>query len=842
MKTHKIFKHWGIISLLLLFGAIVWAVDEPVSSWTEDQTYPAIDGKHVVWEDFYNGTDYNIYRYDLSLSTEVLVYGGAGDQRYPDISGNIVVWQDNRDGNWDIYGRDITTGNVFPICTEDGNQEFPAISGHIVVWQDDRNSNDDIYGYDLDAQIEIKICTDSSPQRYPDVSVTGSYARTVVWQDGRSGDFDIYYYNLDTEQEDVIVEETGHQQRPQIDMPRVVWQDGRAGNDDIYMFTFFSLPPAIQIIENNTSDQRYPVISGNTIVWQDFRHGNGSIYGGRLGTLGTFAICAESSIQAYPAVSGNYAVWHDGRNSATKAYDIYGGALGADVWQECGTTLDFEFVLEYDSPDWTKITNHFEGVTFQSARPGCTTDTVIVDNIFPIGTSSGVCAIGNYGCEFVPGHLEMIFDNPQEVVTFYAGSRCGTYTVSAFDAATGGNQVYSETFDLSCDLTEHGVFRYVEVMSDAQNILRIEIDNDNGIHVRIDDLTFNTDLTPPLVHIASPAFDECTCEVFPIQGEVCDPEANTLSYVLKYQPVGAAPDDWTEIGTYQGQVCGGGLLAEWDTSGLAHGRYYLSLEATNGCGLSASDSTVAFVDKEFNTVTIRYPDTYDGVNGVVRGASVCIDGTVWDHLCYDADAGYQVEFRPAGSGSWMPVTPGAIGTASVINDPYATWDTTIIPDGDYELRVSSTDTCGNEKAATVTTRVDNTPPLAEIHSLANCTYLPLGSGTIPVIGAAFDNNIHSWNLSYTGGSTNNWMTISSGNANVIDALLGNWNTSGLEPCSYTLRLRVWDQALLNCTHANRNYTDHLVSVKIGADLNGDGCVNLLDFALMSDEWLTGCAP
>ncbi len=848
MKSQKNIIVLGVI-ILLVFVHTVCAVDERAmaTSWNNNQTYPAIDGKNVVWEDYYNGSNYDLYRFDLSTRREKSVYVGDFNQRYPDISGDIIVWQDDRNGNWDIYAYDMATTNSFAVCTASGDQQFPSVSGNLIVWQDGRNGSNDIYGFDLDTQMEIEICLDAGEQYTPDVCVSKGYLyeRVVVWQDHRSGNADIYYYNVDTETEGVISDQGDQQTSPQIDMPRVVWTDNRNGNNDIYMFTFFSLPPATVIIENDPANQQFPVISGSKIVWQDFRNGTGDIYGGILGTLGTFSVCSDPAVQAYPAISGNFAVWHDHRSgdvSSGKGYDIYGGALGKDVWEECGDTLDFEFVLEYDTPDWTKITNHFDGVTFQSARPTCPSDTVTIRNIYPNTTSSGSFTIGNYGCEFIPGHLEMVFDNPQQMVSFYVGSYCGTYTVNAFDAEIGGNQLYSESFELSCDLIDHGVHRYVAVTYGEKNIRRIEIDNDWGIHVVIDDLTFNVDESPPEVQIDEPTFDQCTCDVFPIMGKVCDEDGGNVSYLLKYQPVGAGPDDWTVIGTYQWQLCDPGLLGEWDTSGLAHGRYYLVLEATNGCGLSASDSTVAFVDKTYSTVEIRYPNAYDGSNGVARGDSVCVDGTVWDHLCYDAVAGYQVDYAPAGSGLWNPIAPGPIGTASVINDPYARWDTTAIPDGDYDVRVTATDVCGNTKSDTVTTRVDNTVPLSEITSTTNCSFIPSGSGVIAVYGSAFDTNIYSWNLAYTGGTANNWTTISSGNSNVVNGLLGNWDTTGLKSCSYTLRLRVLDLALLNCTGENRNYSENMVSVKIGADLNNDGCVNLADLVLLANEWLLGCSP
>jgi len=66
------------------------------------------------------------------------------DQWSPAISGNVVVWQDwgndPADGsNLDIYGFDLSTGQEFGVRTDARFQGEPGISGDIVVWTDLRN-------------------------------------------------------------------------------------------------------------------------------------------------------------------------------------------------------------------------------------------------------------------------------------------------------------------------------------------------------------------------------------------------------------------------------------------------------------------------------------------------------------------------------------------------------------------------------------------------------------------------------------------------------------------------------------------------------------------------------
>ena len=66
-----------------------------------------------------------------------------------EIDGDYVIWEDYRNGNKDIYGYNLSTGEEFQITTDPEIQSEPAIYGDYVVWIDWRNGNWDIYGYNL---------------------------------------------------------------------------------------------------------------------------------------------------------------------------------------------------------------------------------------------------------------------------------------------------------------------------------------------------------------------------------------------------------------------------------------------------------------------------------------------------------------------------------------------------------------------------------------------------------------------------------------------------------------------------------------------------------------------
>jgi hypothetical protein len=336
-----------------------------------------------------------------------------------------------------------------------------------------------------------------------------------------------------------------------------------------------------------------------------------------------------------------------------------------------------------------------------------------------------------------------------------------------------------------------------------------------------------TDDTPPEVAIASPAPLACVCNPETIIGTVNDPEG-LASWTLEYAAAGGGA--WVIIGDGTTPVIDG-ILAIWNTTALSQGYYLLRLSAENLVGLTSSTTIVVWVDKVFDSFDVRFPDPGD-----VIGGNTCVDGTMWDH-CFDS---YTVEYAPPPYTDYNPVDPGnPVYYSTVINDPFAHWETTEVADGPYRLRVEATDTCDNTEVALHDVIVDNTAPVAEITAPEECGYM---TGTITVIGTANDANLASWSLQYTGGDATGWVTIASGSSAVINNVLGYWNTSNLRLCAYTLRLVVADSAVLDCNHALHHWTEYTTSVIIGCegDLDMNGMINLSDLAALLAHYGETC--
>lgn len=180
---------------------------------------PAIYGDIAVWADERNG-NWDIYGYNLSDDKELALIVDSADQERPAIYGHVMVWMDDRSGNWDIYGQNLLTKELIPICTNSCAQLNPDIYENFVVWMDNRNGNFDIYAYDLDNREEFRLTNDPSDQTWPAV-----YGDLVVWQDMRNGDSDIYGYDLETKTDFPIVTGSGEQYAPDVYDDRVAWTE-----------------------------------------------------------------------------------------------------------------------------------------------------------------------------------------------------------------------------------------------------------------------------------------------------------------------------------------------------------------------------------------------------------------------------------------------------------------------------------------------------------------------------------------------------------------------------------------------------------------------------------------
>jgi hypothetical protein len=500
------------------------------------------------------------------------------------------------------------------------------------------------------------------------------------------------------------------------------------------------------------------------------------------------------------------------------------------------TTIDFDNLAV-----GTSVTTQYPGVTFSGRNPeGDVAAPPIIYNPSGSTTSEPQCLSAAGAVDFSHEFIRIDFARDQTEVTFTLGVRTGctaadTIAVRYYDVVSG---VYtfrgSFSPNVNGTLPNERVWVFVRVTRPSNMpFRRIEIEGDlaHGCGERyelIDDLSFDIDPTPPIADLTIPAVYACQCNTMPVTGFAYDPDGAIDDWRLERKAPDAA--NWTLIATSSTEIIGG-QLAIWTTTAPT-GWYVLRLTVTNECGLTAEDEHLIWLDKSFDNLALRSPTA-----GAVLGGNVCFDGTASDHCA----GNFTIEKRPSG-GVFAPVD--SILPPWITNDPLGSWNTRVgTPDGNYEVRLSGTDDCGNTASSPiVSVVVDNTLPTAIITTPASCGTV---AGVVDVRGVVNDAHLTGWSLSYTGGNIHGWLPVPGGSgAGNVNGHLANWDTSGLPPCCYTLRLVATDSAAVDCGGA-RNQVEYLVSVDVGgaacpADLNGDGVVDIGDLALFLGAFGTVC--
>ena len=385
------------------------------------------------------------------------------------------------------------------------------------------------------------------------------------------------------------------------------------------------------------------------------------------------------------------------------AFQITSGA-----WSQC-TPIDFEnFAVG------TVITTQYPGVTFSVVPNTCGGSVDLVIGTSANGTSSGTQALViETGCpDFSPDYLRMVFDNDQSLVEFILGEPVALSAVYDIRAYNSGGTLLPSSHTLT---SGPGIHTFVRVGSNGgpANIARIEIQNPTSFFEAIDDLSFGADITPPIAEIDSPTFLSCACGVINIVGTVDEPDGTYERDWLHYRPVNADPiDPWILIGSFTSPFTG--TLYSWDTSLIPHGTYFLRLTVRNECGMESSDVTAVRVDHNPPSINLTSPTDGESVCGMVE-----FEGSVTDP-CMSL---WTLEYAVAGTGNWVLINSSQGSEFCTLG----LWDTVGdgIADGNYDIRITADDVCGNNTSQTITIVVDNS-------SACGCTADINGDGFVNV--------------------------------------------------------------------------------------------------------------
>jgi beta propeller repeat protein len=295
----------------------------------------------VVWEDWRNGNA-DIYGYDLSTGEEWKIsaettfeetYGSREmhrfreyfNQKNPAIHQTIVVWSETDR----IRGYDLAKEELFSIDMETGWPENPAVYGDVVVWEMSYG-NPGIHGYNLETDHTFYIAEEFYEELHPHI-----HQSIVVWEKRRHSGTVIYAYHMQTGEQFRVNENKTYfffdlrQHHPALYENSIIWIE--SNDDAIYGYDLSTdkrFPVALSRLSTCPHDPKWedagsmaPAIYGNMVVWVDCRNGNEDIFGYDLSTEKEFQITFNEKSQKSPAIYKTMVVWEDNRHGN---WDIYG--------------------------------------------------------------------------------------------------------------------------------------------------------------------------------------------------------------------------------------------------------------------------------------------------------------------------------------------------------------------------------------------------------------------------------------------------------------------------------------------------------------------------------------
>ncbi|MPW26723.1 DNRLRE domain-containing protein [Alkalibaculum sp. M08DMB] len=295
-------------------------------------------------------------------------------------------------------------------------------------------------------------------------------------------------------------------------------------------------------------------------------------------------------------------------------------------------------------------------------------------------------------------------------------------------------------------------------------------------------------------------------------------QSSTLTIPDRTPPTGPTtltlnPSGWTNTSS---------LILNWSgasdaNSGLAKIQYKIDSGSWTDTGVTTASGTktittstltngqhtihIRALDKQGNyTVTpktaIYYRDatapaaviTSPTLNSVVHG-SINVVGTASDANFKN----YKVEISPTGVESWTLI--GTIKTVAVTNGTLQSINTKNYPDGNYKIRLTVTDNNNTSTKVIDYITIDNTADGSGV-IITSPERGGLIDGKVDIWGIADEATFVNATISYGLGTTpTQWQTIGNLSEPISEEnVLATWDTTGINPGTYTLKLSVTDGA------------------------------------------------
>ncbi|MEK6963583.1 MAG: MopE-related protein [Nanoarchaeota archaeon] len=255
----------------------------PVSEDPAQQQDSEVYKNLIVYRDSRNG-NWDIYLYDISTGTETQVTTAPTPETDPYLYKDAIVYQTQVSGsNTDIWMYNITNNTHRQITNHPGLEETPVMYENIIAWYDSRNgtwwptlfeTGYNIYYYDLKNNTEWRITKNATASRRTGGRFLNIHNKLIAWTDLRNNQHDIYLFNLNKNNESRVTNDSNLQETPDVYQNTIVWRDWRLGGIGIWKRTYI---PGTQTFQNetqvvNSSTAYRPRINGNRVTYYDQRY------------------------------------------------------------------------------------------------------------------------------------------------------------------------------------------------------------------------------------------------------------------------------------------------------------------------------------------------------------------------------------------------------------------------------------------------------------------------------------------------------------------------------------------------------------------------------------------
>ena len=214
----------------------------PIATTGLNESNADIDGNLVVWQVFESGSS-DVYGMELDVGTPFPIALGPGAQHRARVSGDRVAYI--VDDDVAVYDHSVPSTTLL---TDDAYvQDYVVITGQYVYFRDDRNGNFDVFVRDLGNGQTHQLTDDPSDQ-----TPTGADGQRVLYHDDRTGDFNVWI--AEWEYNTPPIADAGDDQ--QVFVGETVQLDGSAWDPDFdpitgWLWAFESMPDGSAAVLSN---------------------------------------------------------------------------------------------------------------------------------------------------------------------------------------------------------------------------------------------------------------------------------------------------------------------------------------------------------------------------------------------------------------------------------------------------------------------------------------------------------------------------------------------------------------------------------------------------------------